>query len=83
MDELVTLRRSLERARQNGWQHGQEVLRTINFGYPVDEEIIARNLCCTQEFARCFWKDSPNPEKHLLGMELCENPLHYLALYVT
>jgi hypothetical protein len=83
MDELVTLRRSLERARQNGWQHGQDILLTINLGYPVDEEVIARNLCCTKEFAQAFWKDSPHPEKHLLGMELVESPLTYLALYVT
>ena len=79
-DDAVVLRLALERAQQNGWQRGRTVLRTMAFGYPIDEAAVARELCRSEEFARAFW--SEQTEKHLLGLQLVENPLRYLRLYL-
>ena len=80
-DEEI-LARVIRQARANGWWAGEIVLAALENGNPFDCELIVRGMFMNEEFARYFWKDSRHPEQHLLGMELVENPLSYLALYV-
>ena len=82
VDEQELLSLIIERARRNGWEDGQIVLDTIDRRLPFDVEVVVRGMCMEEEFDRYFSKDDPHPEKHLLGMEIVENPLNYLAMYV-
>jgi hypothetical protein len=82
MDEQELLYRIFTRAFTNGWPYKVEILPALEKGLEFDAEIIARGIFMSEEFVRYFWKDSPHPEQHLLGMQLVENPLTYLKLYV-
>lgn len=82
VDEQELLHRIISRAHLNGWDSGKYILNGLERGLLFDPDEVVRRVFLDEEFARYFWKDSPHPEQHLLGMKIVENPLNYLAMYV-
>ncbi len=80
LSDLEILKRAVIKARENGWECGEYILEAIRKGREFNPIVAVEGLLCTEHFARAFWGNEF--EKHLFGLTLVENPMHYLEMYV-
>jgi len=79
-NERELLRRAVARARENGWGGGLDILACMESGWGFDADFVLRGLLDTEYFTEALWPEQT--EKHRLGLQLVEDPITYLRLYV-